>query len=933
MATCHRSTGTYGRRPPFAVCQDDGNRAPFYNTPRLVRVCLLFSLIATMVHQVSVHHKYELLSDVKGSPKEEEERTLQHSPVVPERRLVESMLMVDSHETHQKSGNFIPAPPECAKLAYFDGSIHHKLYEPVIRAFHSRGWSITEDEERAHVFWFDQPDDLMDYHRSIKPWQRINQIPNTNLWDDKDSMAHYINRYYEINKREPLHSFPESYVVHDPADLKRFQDRLLQGGGLDIPWVIKQPTVNRGKVRLSYMLHPLRFSCFLMLLGVCAGFSQGVTIVGPHAEELHTLLNRTPGEEDQGRLVVQRYICDEMTYNERKFDFRVFWMVASVDPLIVLYHTRHNYVRIGHAKYDESNFNDTKSHLTTHTFGANERKATWDEFKAYIEEFQAIQGSRLAHLSVDPFAHVQNQIMQILAVVVDAFRNVTFHSYDFVSQNAFSLHAADMLIDNDLDVFLIELTDGPGKDEDYDFRIAMHNSIFGSVVDIFEDVTARQVLGHHLDVQDMKRRGVLGDFEVIYNQDWRYEYFDYETRRVKEKQGCDRSNQAPVNDKVPLEKVVARAATTALPNNISSKGVDWNVIPSKLFYMEGRTRSNGEMVTRSFRRNGWTPVDFIDMAQIVYDSLQPTTPINANGLENPPIDRGLQHWQFYNWFPVVVEESLHGTSNLERYMDSWKQHSCKPILYKGRDFSVHTYVLVVSWDPLIAYYHDGYLNIPYNSLDEIEFLTLREDGAAPDNYFWRGSWKIFKPMLEAFTSTLSTSPVGDRDPYGHIRNQLKHSLAQAVDGLALDLSLLLKEFKNTVNASSLPNFYTIYNAAFQVDRNLNTYLSGLRSWNVAYAESYQEIVDLNDDLYGAAFNLLEVVNATLSNAKRSNIKVTTEDLEKATNEVVGGYELLIHKSPNMKVTSIGVDSNNTSVVLWKYEYEAQGAAKNCSVKG
>ena len=145
------------------------------------------------------------------------------------------------------------------------------------------------------------------------------------------------------------------------------------------------------------------------------------------------------------RLLVQKYICDEMTYGGRKFDFRVFWMVASVDPLIVLYHTTQNYVRIGHAKYDESNFNNTKSHLTTHTFRSDEKKATWDEFKVYVEEFQALQGSRLAHLHQDPFSHVQNQVKQILSHLVDAFKNITFHTRDFSSQNAFSLHAADLI--------------------------------------------------------------------------------------------------------------------------------------------------------------------------------------------------------------------------------------------------------------------------------------------------------------------------------------------------------------------------------------------------------------------------------------------------------------------------------------------------------
>jgi hypothetical protein len=246
-SSIHRHYSSNVRKQIFATWRENGHELEHLKKAPLVKMCLFFSLIATMVHQLAMHRRYLLLSDGKGSLREVVENTFYSSPVVPDGDRFGSTRNVSFHATRKKPRRFVPAPAEYAKLAYFYGGISHKLYEPVIRAFHSRGWSITKDEARAHVFWFDQPDDLMDYHRSIKPWQRINQIPHTDLWDDKDTMAQYINRYYDDNKRDPLHSFLETYVVNDPSDLKRFQERLLQGG-LDIPWVIKQPTVNQGLV-------------------------------------------------------------------------------------------------------------------------------------------------------------------------------------------------------------------------------------------------------------------------------------------------------------------------------------------------------------------------------------------------------------------------------------------------------------------------------------------------------------------------------------------------------------------------------------------------------------------------------------------------------------------------------------------------------------
>ncbi|KAG7354479.1 tubulin-tyrosine ligase family protein [Nitzschia inconspicua] len=905
-------------------------------TTHMVRIGLLLSLVAGMVHHVVLYRQYPIFRIEKESILENLEthayrsRTASSSKVsgrsIP--RTTTTMTTHDekssvspivatvygrnisffssSSTIRQNLTHFLPAPAKFAKLAYFYGTIEHKLYEPVIRAFHSRGWSLTRNMKRAHVLWFDQPDELEWYHSSVKPWQRINQLPNTDKWDDKDSMAAHINEYYASNNRTLLYSFPESYVLNNPDDLRRFQERLSKGGGLDIPWVIKEPTVNQGK---------------------------GVTIVGPHSPELKAILKKDPNKKRKKRLVVQRYICDEMTYDGRKFDFRVFWIVASVDPLIVLYHTRHNYVRIGHAKYDESNFKNTKSHLTTHTFGADEKKATWDEFKAYIEEFHALQGRRLAHLPENPFDHVQNQIKQILATLVDIYSNVTFHPRDFASQNAFSLHAADMIIDNDLDVFLIEGTDGPGKDEDYDFRIAMHNSIFGSLVDIFEEVTERQVRGIPLDMEDMKRQGVLGDYEVIYDQKWMYQYDSYNQHRalVTDKRGCGWGNStSPVSEKVSMEKVVAKSKTTAVPKQIAAMGFDSEFLPSKLFYMEGRTGKKGEMVARSFRRCGWTPIDDIGMAQIIYDIYQPTEPVDDDDVDGAELDRKLQPWQFYNRLPMSVEQRLHGWSNLKKYTDNSERSGsvCNPMQFRGREFFVHAYMLVVSWDPLIAYYHDGYLDIPYSSKDENDFVSLSNSQGTSEDLVWRGSWKSFKAMLGKFSTAVTTLQNVIDDPLDHVRKQFKSSLARAGSGLALDLSKILKKFRETESMPTLPRYYGIYRATFQVDRNLNAFLSDLDSWNLAYGESYQDIVDLNDDLFGAAFNLLEAVNSTLHQAKRSGVSLSTEALENSTNDVKGGYELLVSNPINRK----GSTQESASSVPWLFEYITGSKASDCSAE-
>ena len=321
------------------------------------------------------------------------------------------------------------------------------------------------DNKKEHIlFGGINPPTPRGIYQRLQSWQRYNQIPFTEQWDDKDLLAQHMDEYYEKQQRKPLYSFPETYILHTRTGRRRFAQRLLLDDGLDQPWVLKRPTINQGK---------------------------GVTVLPPNSQKLSNIIQkveRTLFQDPSARIIVQQYICNEMTYEGYKFDFRIFWFVASLDPLLVLYHKTQNYVRIGSSKYDETNFDTQKQqqqHLTTHTFTAQESKLTWKQFESFINSKQEEGILQINNVTITtPFQHVENQIKTIISHLVDAHRNTTFQRHypdSTTSQNGFALHAADMIIDNDLNVYLVEGTDGPGKDEDYDFRIDMHNQIFGSV--------------------------------------------------------------------------------------------------------------------------------------------------------------------------------------------------------------------------------------------------------------------------------------------------------------------------------------------------------------------------------------------------------------------------------------------------------------------
>jgi hypothetical protein len=218
----------------------------------------------------------------------------------------------------------------------------------------------------------------------------------------------------------------------------------------------------------------------------------------------------------------------------------MYWFVASLDPLIILYHD--GYVRIGNSEYSEKDFSDTTSHLTTHTGLGAEGKATMDEFRQVLDELYArkVTSSKRNNKTPpslpagSPIAHVRNQFKHALGEMTEVFLTESFNkpdSKEITSENGFNFYCADFILDNDLDVFFIEPQNGCGLDEDYYFRLEMHGSLFNGMVDVLEEIGRKQEAGVH--VMPLEKSG---NWEVIYADGLVYQYDGYQ--RSKNKASC-----------------------------------------------------------------------------------------------------------------------------------------------------------------------------------------------------------------------------------------------------------------------------------------------------------------------------------------------------------------------------------------------------------
>jgi Tubulin-tyrosine ligase family len=409
--------------------------------------------------------------------------------------------------------SYTKVPDAFRRTFYFADGV--KFRGPVGRAFRNRGWRKTDVKEEAHVIWDHTQQHNFD---TLLPWQRYNYFPGFKHWDSKEGFIKGFDRYAKANPDRDLYMIPETYRLATLHGREEFHKRLFEEGGLGQPWVLKDPDAANGR---------------------------GITMLGPNSNELKHVLKDIKSEEDV-RYIVQAYICNELTWwGNRKFDLRFYWLVASLDPLIVLFHD--GMVRVGNAKYDETDFSSTTNHLTTMTYLAEEAKGTVDELQDLVRHHYRKNYKTLKHIKVDPYTHIYNQFKASIAETVAAFSDVTFgnnKNQPMSAENAFGFYGVDFVIDNDLDVWYLESQKGPGMEEDHDFRVEMYRDLLRSAIDIVEEIQIKLEVDPKANVLPIRN---LMNWDIVYiegaggvpggdDERWMYEYKGY--KRSKKKKGC-----------------------------------------------------------------------------------------------------------------------------------------------------------------------------------------------------------------------------------------------------------------------------------------------------------------------------------------------------------------------------------------------------------
>lgn len=289
--------------------------------------------------------------------------------------------------------------------------------------------------------------------------QVSNHVPgNLYMLGRKFAVTEAAKKYAQVYKEKPecfnLDKFmPKTYLLYQKDDCERFFK------------VINSPLYQAQKKDQTIV--------FLKKAGEAVHMGAGVDPLdeGQEADLRKTYENGAKCGAIDTLTLVQKYIPNPLLIEGRKFDFRFYFMIASMNPLIAYYHD--GFLRVSLVSYDVKS-GDKKSLLTNLALSegiyGNVRKG---------ELFQGMNEEELKHAQQWTLTRLQSYLLES-GVISDSnwlenylrpqFKKAMIHllRLGFItpvkSSSVYDLYGVDFMLDTDMNLWFIEANSAPGLD-------------------------------------------------------------------------------------------------------------------------------------------------------------------------------------------------------------------------------------------------------------------------------------------------------------------------------------------------------------------------------------------------------------------------------------------------------------------------------------
>ena len=358
----------------------------------------------------------------------------------------------------------------------FRTTFHNTIYD-VLKA---RNWKETDSDTDWDFAWVDTSfirENVDSVH--LDEHQRVNHFRNFYELTRKDCMMKNLKRMQRLLQREQrleearkYDFFPSTYVL--PVDYGIFVEEFKQT--LGAIWIMKP--IGKAQGKGIFLFNKL---------------SQVNDWKRDHRWK--------PDNEQAETYVVQRYIHNPLLVGGKKFDLRIYVLVTSYQPLVV-YIYRSGFSRFTASRYNTNteNLRDNYLHLTN--VAIQKQQPGYDAgsgCKWPLRSLKLYLFSKFGPAKSDKLFY---DIEQLCIRSLLAVQKVIIHD-----KHCFEMYGYDILIDDELKPWLIEVNSSPSlsadSQQDYDLKY-----------DLLDDV---------LTIVDMERKlggvvnGRVGGFDLIFH--------------------------------------------------------------------------------------------------------------------------------------------------------------------------------------------------------------------------------------------------------------------------------------------------------------------------------------------------------------------------------------------------------------------------------
>lgn len=296
----------------------------------------------------------------------------------------------------------------------------------------------ADNAEQAAMLWMRK--NYRGKMNTLKPFQLINHFPNERVVINKGHLTETLARFDRVRDNGCLPAsefYRESYRLYSPRERAEFFAQLPEKDDPENIWIYKPGNSSRGRgIEIMWQFDQLR-------------------------KEYETWGDRTITDaDDQG--IMQRYIKNPLLLDGRKSEIRVYWLVANLDPLMVLLYPEAT-VRLNSLPYKLDDFDNQLVHVTNVYQQKNHPDFDPDVvLKWKFEKLGRYLSEDLGRVGPDFLPdHLIPRIRDILATVSYAMKDELAAKLP-TPGHSFAVFGADLIIDDNLNPWLSEVQKGPG---------------------------------------------------------------------------------------------------------------------------------------------------------------------------------------------------------------------------------------------------------------------------------------------------------------------------------------------------------------------------------------------------------------------------------------------------------------------------------------